>query len=722
MTDVDSVRVLAEEHDLDYIDIDRYSVDLRAASLVPIEVAKHTQAVPIGRRFGTPIIAVADPANTEAMESLRESVGRDFLAVVATPEQVGVYIDRIYDAGSAATEDLPDFGEDLGDARGPAATGLVDDASTAVEDDGTTGVAASGETGDENESRAFAIPLDVTKLPPLARVLVTDHRVTWADMARALNQSNDSGEALGQVLLNSHLVTEPQLVEAMSHDLGVDYVDLDTFEIDYNAVSYVPESTARHHAVLPVAVRDGVPVIAMANPNDVFALDDLRTVMGRSFTTVIAPRTQINLFIDQAYNRGKDAQAATRAAEGSPDIADEITEIQTSGVEDAPVVRYVNLIILQALNERASDIHIEPTATNLRVRFRIDGVLHDMTSAPKSIAQAVISRLKVIGDMNIAEHRLPQDGRTSIRMGDRDVDLRMATLPVSYGEKVVMRILDKSRALMSLEDLGFLPNMLERYRDLYSKPYGTILVTGPTGSGKSTTLYSTLMAINSPERNVVTVEDPIEYRMVSINQVQVNPRVGLTFSTALRAILRADPDVVLIGEIRDQETAFIAAEAALTGHLVLSTLHTNETAGTPMRLIEMGIEPYLVTSSLSGVLAQRLARRLCLHCREPYVADSAELEAAGWTESEMAMLSSDLKLYRAVGCQACANTGYRGRTALGEVMLMSEEIERLIINRASTDALQRTAVEQGMIRLRQDGVNKVAMGITTFEEVLRVVA
>jgi type IV pilus assembly protein PilB len=390
--------------------------------------------------------------------------------------------------------------------------------------------------------------------------------------------------------------------------------------------------------------------------------------------------------------------------------------------EEAPIVRYVNLLILQALNERASDIHIEPTGTDLRIRYRIDGVLHDVSTAPRSIAAAVTTRLKVMADMNIAEHRIPQDGRISLNVGSKGIDLRMATLPTIHGEKVVMRVLDKSSVVLGFGDLGFDEDLLVTYEGIFTKPYGTILVTGPTGSGKSTTLYTTLTALNSPEKNIITVEDPVELPLKGINQVQLNLKAGLNFAAALRAILRSDPDIVLIGEIRDKETAVIAIEAALTGHMVLSTLHTNNAASTPMRLIEMGLEPFLVTSSLSGVLAQRLARRLCIHCKEAYEPTEADIVAAGWTAEEVEAVGGMSKVFRAVGCSACSKTGYRGRKALAELLPMSEEIERMIIEGGSVEDIHRLGVTQGMVTLRQSGLRKAVEGETTLEEVLRVVA
>ncbi|MFM8972760.1 MAG: GspE/PulE family protein, partial [Actinomycetota bacterium] len=379
----------------------------------------------------------------------------------------------------------------------------------------------------------------------------------------------------------------------------------------------------------------------------------------------------------------------------------------------------VNLLVQQAVPSRASDIHVEPTEHDLRIRFRIDGVLHEVMRSPRSIQAGVVSRLKVMADINIAERRIPQDGRITMKVSGRSIDLRVATLPTVYGEKVVMRILDKGQAVLDLADLGFLPETLDRFERSYRKPYGTILVTGPTGSGKSTTLYATLNLLNEPHRNIITVEDPVEYRLPGINQVQIHAKAGLTFAGALRSILRSDPDVVLVGEIRDRETAVIAIEAALTGHLVLSTLHTNDAASTPLRLVEMGVEPFLVTSALDAVVAQRLARRLCDKCKVPYQPSEAELIEAGWPVER---ITGDLPtLHRPGGCTACGRTGYRGRFGVHEVMLMTEELERLVIERRSTEEVQKTAVMQGMLTLRDDGLRKVAMGHTSLEEIFRVV-
>jgi type IV pilus assembly protein PilB len=388
-------------------------------------------------------------------------------------------------------------------------------------------------------------------------------------------------------------------------------------------------------------------------------------------------------------------------------------------VDEAPIVKFVNLIILQAVQERASDIHVEPTEYDLRIRFRIDGVLHERMRQPRSIVAGVISRLKVMADIDISERRVPKDGRIGLTVEGKAIDLRVSTLPTVHGEKVVMRILDRASSVQTLESLGFLPYQLAQYQRSYVKPYGAILVTGPTGSGKSTTLYATLNILNDASRNLVTVEDPVEYKLPNVNQVQTNVKAGLTFASALRSILRQDPDVILVGEIRDKETGVIAVEAALTGHLVLSTLHTNDAPSTPLRLVEMGIEPFLVTSAVDCVLAQRLARRLCERCKGPFTPTEEDLVAARWNHTDVPEVPT---LYRAVGCNQCGDTGYRGRMAIHEVMPMTEELDRLIVARGSSESLRQVAIEQGMMELRRDGLAKVALGRTTLEEVSRVVA
>src|SRR5581483_5710620 len=445
----------------------------------------------------------------------------------------------------------------------------------------------------------------------------------------ALDEQADTGKFLGRILIERGLVTEADLYRILAPQLGLEYVDLSDYSIDSSAVGLISESLARRYQALPVGWDEGRLVLAMADPGNVFAIDDIRTITKSEVRVIMATPDSIVEAIDRHTRMDGEAENISAQASSEYETDQDTLANVKEVVEDAPIVKLVNLLITQAVAERASDIHIEPTERDVRVRYRIDGVLHEKMRPPKNIQSGIISRLKIMAEINIAERRIPQDGRINVTIGGKAIDLRVATLPTVYGEKVVMRILDKSTALLRLSDLGFLEGSRERFEQSYRKPYGTILVTGPTGSGKSTTLYATLNILNDESKNVITVEDPVEYRLPNINQVQVNPKAGLTFAGALRSILRSDPDIVLVGEIRDRETATIAIEAALTGHLVLSTLHTNDAATTPQRLVEMGVEPFLGGSAIDCIVAQRLARRLCDKCKEAYQPTMAELQSVG---------------------------------------------------------------------------------------------
>ena len=525
------------------------------------------------------------------------------------------------------------------------------------------------------------------------------------------------GRSMGRVLVEQGVLSEADLVAALAAQIGLDFIDLSDVLIDPSATVRVPGAVCRRHMLIPVRFVDGKLVVAMADPANVIALDDVRSIAKVDLQPVVSTRGDVMAAIARAYRAGDELDSLSTAIEVRAPEEEDLSRIKEV-VEEAPIVKFVNLLITQGIQDGASDIHIEPAEEDMRVRFRIDGVLHEVMRSPKSIQSGVISRLKIMSDINIAERRIPQDGRLSVNAYGRKVDLRVATLPTVWGEKVVMRILDNSTAMLDLKDLGFTGGNFDRYQTSYLKPYGMILVTGPTGSGKSTTLYSTLHQINKPEVNIITVEDPVEYRLPGINQVQTHAKAGLTFAAALRSILRADPDVVLIGEIRDHETAQIAIEASLTGHLVLATLHTNDAPSAVTRLIEMGIEPFLVGSALDCVLAQRLARRLCSKCKEPYTPTEDTLIAARypWTPEEPVPT-----LHRAVGCSQCAKTGYKGRLALHEVMSVSEAVEQLTVERASSAAIEQVAHAEGMVSLRMDGMHKVGMGITSLDEILRVV-
>ena len=552
----------------------------------------------------------------------------------------------------------------------------------------------------------------------LGEILLDEGYVTQEDLGVALTAQAERGQSLGRVLIELGMLSEAQLVSALAQQVGMDFIELSDFIVDRAAVALVPGTLCRRHTVLPIGFENGAIRLAMADPGNVVAVDDVRNVTGIQVRPVVATRDDLLQAIDRYCRSDNEMESLQSSFDETEKVQEDLSKVGEFVEDDAPIVRFVNLLVTQAIQDRASDIHIEPTETDLRVRYRIDGVLKEVRRSPKQIQAGVISRVKILSEIDIAERRRPQDGRMSVTHSGRKIDLRVATLPTVWGEKVVMRILDNSTALLDLSDLGFLERNKAVFEQSYTKPYGMMLVTGPTGSGKSTTLYATLNAVSRPEINVITVEDPVEYRLAGINQVQVNPKAGLTFAGALRSILRCDPDVVLVGEIRDHETAQIAIEAALTGHLVLSTLHTNDAPSAITRLIEMGIEPFLVGSALDCVVAQRLARRLCSKCKTSYQPTELEL-----IESRFPWMPGEPvpEIFRPAGCAACSNTGYRGRLALHEVMAVDEAIERHAVAHSSSSDIADTAKQHGMIPLRKDGMIKVAMGLTSMEEIMRVV-
>jgi type IV pilus assembly protein PilB len=534
-------------------------------------------------------------------------------------------------------------------------------------------------------------------------------------LERAAEQAERTGRSIRAVLINDHVVTETQLTEASAEAYGINFVDLEGYPLDPAAIARIPLPLVLRHRVLGLSVNDQEIVVGITDPGDVVALDDVRAATGLVVRPVVVARTELRKIIERLRREENDLgevaetlrteQAAAAASLGA-------------GTDEAPIVRYVNSLLEQAIQNRASDLHLEPTEHDMRVRYRIDGVMHEVDTVPRHVQSALISRLKIMSNVDITERRVPQSGRLTVQVNQRAIDLRLATLPTVWGEKIVLRVLDTGGINLELDALGFATANYERFAASFHKPHGMVLVTGPTGSGKSTTLYAILREISTPTVNIITVEDPVEYRLPGVNQVQVDHKAGLTFAAVLPAILRSDPDVVLIGEIRDRATAQLAVEAALTGHLVLSTLHTNDAPSAVTRLTEMGIEPFLVGSSMDCVLAQRLARRLCDWCKQQYAPSEAELAAAGWP----AGLAVPAALWGPGGCRNCSGTGYRGRIALHEVMPMSDEIETLTISRAPATDLRRVATAQGMRELRLDGLDKAAQGLTSIQEVLRVAA
>ena len=549
-------------------------------------------------------------------------------------------------------------------------------------------------------------------------VLVTEGLITADQLKAAESSSASMGQPVLNILVNQGAIAKRDVVRCTVQAAGLDFVDIMDEHIDPAAVALLTGDQARKYGVVPLRFDKGVLVVVADSQTAMKwqTREDLQAITQRPVRFACSMKTEIEGRINQLYRAEAELGELVRDMLGDEKTIDILAPVASTS--DAPLVRYVNLLLNQAISDTASDIHVEPTENNIRIRFRIDGVLKEMAPAPKEIQSAVISRLKIMSDMDIAERRVPQDGRLTVMSRDRKIDLRVSCLPTVWGEKIVIRVLDNTAAQMSLPELGFSPENLLRWRTAYERPNGILIVSGPTGSGKSTSLYATLNAVSRPEVNIVTVEDPVEYRIPGINQIQTNTKAGLTFAGALRSILRADPDIILIGEIRDHETAQIAIEAALTGHLVLTTLHTNDAPSVLTRLTEMNIEPFLVTSALRCATGQRLARRLCVKCKQESGVSQADLAAVQFELPD----GVEPSFFEPVGCNSCAGTGYRGRLAMHEVMPMTEDISKLTVRHASSDEIKRLAVEQGMRTLRQDGWLKVAQGQTTIPEVLRVIA
>jgi type IV pilus assembly protein PilB len=532
-------------------------------------------------------------------------------------------------------------------------------------------------------------------------------------VAAAIETARVAGKTPESVLVESGALSPEGLSRAIAERYGLDHLDLGIYTADMAAANLISSVAAKRYEAVPVAfLGDQGLLVAMADPSNVLAMDDIALMTGYDVRPAVASRDDIAALISRLTRLDDVVQSAT--LEQEEEQGAEVVDLRESA-EDAPVVKLVNQIIAQAVEQGASDVHLAPDGSKLRVRFRIDGVLQDTTTVPRRMVAGVISRVKIMTDLDIAERRVPQDGRVGLTIDGHHVDLRVVTLPSVHGESVVMRILDTSNVMLDLEKLGMTGAEHSRFARALKQAYGAVLVTGPTGSGKSTTLYAALGTLNSPEKNIITIEDPVEYQVEGITQVQINPKAGLSFATGLRSMMRADPDIIMVGEIRDRETAQIAVEAALTGHLVLSTLHTNDAPTAITRLIEMGIEPFLVSSAVDCVVAQRLARTLCKHCKRRTILTAEVLRENGFPAR------ADLEAYEPVGCSRCGGSGYRGRVGLYEVMALSDEIRRLVIERAPADRIAEVAMRDGMRRLRDDGLEKVKQGRISIAEVARVI-
>jgi len=555
----------------------------------------------------------------------------------------------------------------------------------------------------------------------LGQILVEQKKLTPDELDRVLSAQKETKLRIGHQIVNLGFVSEEDVFKALSLQLNVPYVTSREYPAEPVTIGAIPLKFMKQNKVVPIALDDGELTIAMHDPLDVYTIESLAMATGGKIKVGVGKEEDILKAIEDLYGSG--ASSMDRIIEDIHKNGDELQAENQQDVEhlrdmasEAPVIKLVNLIISRAVEFGASDIHFEPFENEFKIRYRVDGILHDVESPPKRLQPAIISRIKIMAKLNIAERRLPQDGRIKLRVMGKEIDFRVSSIPIMLGESVVMRILDRTSVILDLEKLGFPPDTLTTFEELIIQPYGMILVTGPTGSGKTTSLYAAMDKINSPEKKIITVEDPVEYQLKGVNQIQVKPQIGLTFSSGLRSIVRQDPDVILIGEIRDYETAEIAIQSALTGHLVFSTLHTNDAAGAVTRLLEMGAEDYLLSSCLLGLMAQRLVRVLCPHCKvasppEPQVLKEIGIDPAKGLEGD---------IYEAKGCEKCANTGYRGRSGIYELLPVTDDIKTLILKKSDTGTIKKKAVENGMRTLRQDGWEKVGQGSTSVAEVLRV--
>jgi len=559
--------------------------------------------------------------------------------------------------------------------------------------------------------------------PLLGRILGEKFNLLDSKLDEALAYQREKGGRLGEALLHLRMLREEELLEALAQQFDLAWLPhLEVSHIDHELIKRVPISFARRYRILPLRYEEGTVVVATTDPLETVALDDLRLLLGKPIRPVLTTGLALLACLNRVYDEAASPAGAEQvmedmaAAENLDQLAHELDEPQDllDATDEAPIIRLVNSVLFQAVRQRASDIHFESFERGLVVRYRIDGVLYPVLTPPKRLQSSIIARLKIMAGLNIAEKRLPQDGRFAIRTAGKDVDLRVSVLPTSHGERVVLRLLEKENRLLNLTEMGFSTDRLSSIQQLIQLAHGISPVTGPTGSGNTTTLYAALSQINAPDKNIITVEDPVEYQLLGIGQMQVNPKINLTFAAGLRSILRQDPDVIMIGEIRDRETAEIAIHASLTGHLVFSTLHTNDAASAATRLIDMGIEPFLVASSVMAVLAQRLLRQICPDCKKPY----------NPTVDELGRLGLDGKgpftFYRGAGCPNCSQTGYRGRTGIYELLVLDDEVRRLIGAKADSSVIKQAGIAKGMITLKQEGAMKVAQGVTTTEEVMRI--
>jgi type II secretory ATPase GspE/PulE/Tfp pilus assembly ATPase PilB-like protein len=547
----------------------------------------------------------------------------------------------------------------------------------------------------------------------LGEMIVEENLITAEQLGNALELQRRQGGRLSEILIKQGLVKAEDLAALLSVQLNVPLIDLKRHTVQPKALRLIPEDMARRHTLIPLDIVGDALIVVMAYPEDIRTIEDIKAQAKIRVEVALGIPSDIEKAINLNYRSSGEIEK--QVSQFAPTAAEE-AEVTPELIARTPVAQTLDLIITQAVRDRASDVHIEPQEDRLRIRYRIDGILHDMFSLPLTALTPLVSRIKILAEMNIAEQRRPQDGQFSIKVGDREIDIRAATMETACGERVALRILDKSLSLFTLPELGLLPEALMKYQTMLKSPFGMILVGGPTGSGKTTTLYASINQLDRNKYNILTIEEPIEYHFLDLNQTQVNPKAGITFASGLRAAMRHDPDIILVGEIRDKDTATTAVQAALTGHLVLSSIHANDAVSVLFRLMDLGAEPYLISSTLVGIVAQRMVRRVCIHCRAPY---QPSVEEQIVYEEEMKQPPATF--YSGMGCNLCANTGYLGRTGLFEILVMSEEIRRMLLSNASAGDIRAKAIKEGMITMKHDGMLKVKEGITSVSEVLRSV-
>jgi len=718
-----------------FVDLSTYQIsDSSVPLLITRNIANRYKVIPIEKENGVLTVAMSDPTDIFCIDDIRLATALEIKPVLADVKEIERLIVEYFgeekkpqesklkaeNEEQNKKEELLKMEEEL--LGREIYNNIKADAETREPE---FDLASKGfDQNTYNESGIFK--------DKIGNILVRAGVITQDQLENALSIQKKSGGLIGQILVKQGYIDRRSLYEFLQKQMGVEYVDIEGIEIDEDIIGLVSPNLAKTHKVIPIEKVDGNLKVAMSDPMNIFSIDDLRLTTGLEIIPCLADEEQISAQLEKYYGKASRKTSAKEIEQKVADLDEEIkkvnekiaveitqtededTTIDISDLENAPIVKMVNIIFQKAVATRASDIHIEPQEDCVLIRFRIDGQLVEIMRYDRKILSSIVARIKIISGLNIAEKRIPQDGRIGIKIDDREYDMRVSVLPTMFGEKVVIRIADKEGFNVSKKELGFFEDDLEKFDQIISSPYGIILVTGPTGSGKSTTLYTALRELCKPNVNILTVEDPVESTIKGINQVQVNVKAGLTFATALRAFLRQDPDIIMVGEIRDSETAEIAIRAAITGHLVFSTLHTNDAASSVTRMIDMGIEPFLLSSALVGLIAQRLVRRLCPHCKEAFQPDKNEREILGLKDDE------EVTIYRAKGCDECNNTGYKGRIAVYEILTVNREIKELISKNVSSDVIKDAAIKMGMKTLRMNCTRLVKEGITTIDEMLRI--